>query len=104
MPAICLFLILLCVLTGINRSPNHLDEKESFAMKPLTIVGVLLIAAGIAGLALGRFSYVTETKVMNLGPLTASVDEVHSVAIPDIAGVAAIAVGLVLIVLARRST
>jgi len=104
MPAICLVLILLFALTGINRSSNHLDEQEAVFMKPLTIIGAVLIAAGIAGLALGRFSYVTETKVMNLGPLTASVDEVHNVAIPDIAGMAAIAVGLVLIVLARRST
>ena len=54
-------------------------------MKPLAVAGLLLIVVGIAGLALGRFSYTTEKKVIDLGPITASVDEKHNIDIPDVA-------------------
>ena len=59
-------------------------------MKPLAVAGLLLIVVGIAGLALGRFSYTTEKKVIDLGPITASVDEKHNIDIPDVAGIAAL--------------
>lgn len=72
-------------------------------MKPLMIVGLSLIAAGIAGLVFGQFSYVTETKVLNLGPITASVDEVHRMVIPEIASLVAVVAGLVLAVLGWRT-
>ena len=72
-------------------------------MKPIMIVGLLLIAAGIAGLVFGQLSFVTETKVINLGPITASVDEVRRVPIPEIASLVAVAAGLALVFLGRRS-
>jgi hypothetical protein len=71
-------------------------------MKPLALVGVLLIVLGLAGLALGHFSFTTQKKVVDVGPLTASVTEEHSIAIPDIAGVAAIIAGAVLVVMGQR--
>ena len=43
-------------------------------MKPLAIVGIVLIVLGIAGLAVGRFSYTTEEKVVDVGPLEATVE------------------------------
>lgn len=72
-------------------------------MKPLAIAGVVLIGLGIAGLALGRFSYTTEKAVIDVGPIKATVDERHSIAIPDIAGIAAILAGGLLVFLSRRS-
>jgi len=71
-------------------------------MKPLALVGVLLIALGLAGLALGHFSFTTQKKVVDVGPVTASVAEEHSIAIPDIAGVAAIIAVAVLVVMGQR--
>ena len=73
-------------------------------MKPLTIIGLVLIIAGIAGLVLGRFSYTTEEKVVELGPLVATADKEHTIHIPDVAGVAAIAVGAFLVYVGRRKT
>ena len=72
-------------------------------MKPLAMAGLVLIGLGIAALVVGRFSYTTEKTVIDMGPITASVDEKHSVDIPDIAGIAAIVAGALLVFLGRKS-
>lgn len=71
-------------------------------MRPLAIVGVVLIVLGIAGLAIGRFSFTTTEKVLDVGPLQATAEEEHSIAIPDIAAIAAIVAGGFLVFLGRR--
>jgi hypothetical protein len=71
-------------------------------MKPLAIVGVLLILAGIAGLVVGRFTYTTEEKVLEVGPLVATAEKEHSIRVPDIAGIVAVIAGGVLVVVSRR--
>ena len=71
-------------------------------MKPLTIIGVVLIIAGLAALVVGRFSYTTEEKVLEVGPLVATAEKEHSIAIPDIAGVVAVIAGGILVVASRR--
>ena len=71
-------------------------------MKPLAVLGLVLILLGLAGLALGHISFTTEKKVLDVGPVTASVNEEHSIAIPDIAGVAALGAGIVLLVVGIR--
>ena len=71
-------------------------------MKPLAILGVVLIVLGIAGLVMGRFSYTTTEKVIDLGPLQATAEKEHNVAIPDIAGIAAIVAGAFLVYIGRR--
>ncbi|MGH6894160.1 MAG: hypothetical protein ACREEP_18090 [Dongiaceae bacterium] len=71
-------------------------------MKPLAIVGVVLIVLGVAGLVTGRFSYTTEKKVLDIGPLEATAEKEHSIAVPDIAGIAAILAGGFLAFVGRR--
>jgi uncharacterized membrane protein len=71
-------------------------------MKSLSMIGVLLVVAGIVALAIGRFSYTTEEKVLEVGPLVATADQEHTVRIPDIAGLAAIAADVALVFVARR--
>jgi hypothetical protein len=71
-------------------------------MKGLMLVGVILIVAGLAGLVFGHIHYTTQEKVVDLGPITATADKEHSVKIPDVAGVAAIAVGAFLVFVGRR--
>jgi xanthosine utilization system XapX-like protein len=67
------------------------------------MAGLVLIGLGIAGLLLGRFSYTTQKNVIDVGPITASVDEKHSVDVPDIAGISAILAGGLLIFLGRKT-
>jgi hypothetical protein len=71
-------------------------------MKPVAIVGIVLIVLGIAGLVLGRFTYTTEEKVLDVGPLEATAEKEHSVAIPDIAGIIAVLAGGFLVFMGRR--
>ena len=72
-------------------------------MKPIALTGLALVIAGIAALTIGHLSYSTDRKVIDLGPIKASVSEQHTVAIPDIAGFAAIIAGVALIFVSRRS-
>ena len=72
-------------------------------MKPIALAGLALIVLGVAGLAVGRFSYTTEEKVLEIGPITAKVDERHDFAIPDIAAIAAILAGAGLMFVSRRT-
>ncbi|WP_303982739.1 hypothetical protein [Dongia mobilis] len=71
-------------------------------MKPMSIAGLLLVIAGIVALAVGRFSYTTEEKVLELGPIVATADKEHTVRIPDIAGIIAVVAGLGLVIVGRR--
>ena len=71
-------------------------------MKPMSIAGLLLVIAGIVALAVGRFSYTSEEKVLELGPIVATADKEHTVRIPDIAGIIAVVAGLGLVIVGRR--
>ena len=71
-------------------------------MNATRIVGILLVVAGIAGLGLGGFSFTKETHQAKLGPLELSVKERENVNIPTWAGVAAIVVGGLLLVVGGK--
>ena len=71
-------------------------------MNATRIVAILLIVAGIAGLSIGGFSFTKETHQAKLGPLELSVKERENVSIPTWAGVAAIVVGGLLLVVGGK--
>ena len=71
-------------------------------MKPLAILGVILILAGIAGLIVGRFTYQTQEKVLQVGPVVATAEKEHSIRIPDVASIVAVVAGGLLVVAGRR--
>ena len=62
-------------------------------MSVAKIVGIVLIVAGIASLAYGKFTYTKETHDAKLGPIELSVKDKETVRIPAWAGVAGIVVG-----------
>jgi hypothetical protein len=65
-------------------------------------LGIVLILLGLAGLAWGGFSYTTEKKVVDLGPIHATREENHNVPLPPIAGAIAVVAGVALLVMGRR--
>lgn len=65
-------------------------------MKSLTLIGVVLVVLGIGGLVYQRVSYTTQETVLDIGPLKATAETQKTVAIPQIASVAAIVAGLAL--------
>jgi hypothetical protein len=80
----------------------HIWQLSGGEMKPLAILGIVLIVLGIAGLVVPRFTYTTEEKVLDVGPLEATAEKEHSVAIPDIAGIIAVLAGGFLVFMGRR--
>lgn len=67
-------------------------------MGAVKIVGIVLIVAGVLGLLYGNFSYTKETHQAKIGPLELKVKEKETVNVPTWAGVAAIVIGGILLV------
>lgn len=73
-------------------------------MKPIMILGIVLILAGVGGLIF-RSVHWTETKnVVDAGPLQINSQEDHSVWIPTAAGIAAVLAGVGLVFAGRGAT
>jgi hypothetical protein len=73
-------------------------------MRPVTVVGILLIVLGVVGLALGGFSFTRKEKVVDLGPIEATADKKESLPIPPLLGALAIVGGVVLVAAGARRT
>ena len=71
-------------------------------MNPIKLVAVGLIVAGVLALAYGGFSYTKDTTVVKLGTLEISAKEKQTVNVPMWAGIGAIVVGGLLLVLGGR--
>ena len=71
-------------------------------MNPVKLVSIILIVAGVLGLAYGGFSYTKDTTVVKLGPLEISAKQKETVNIPMWAGIGAIVVGGLLLVLGGK--
>jgi LPXTG-motif cell wall-anchored protein len=71
-------------------------------MDTLKMLGIALLVAGVLGLAYGSFSYTKETHEAKIGPLEMSVKDKETVNIPVWAGVAALAVGGLLVLGKRK--
>ena len=67
-----------------------------------TLVGIVLIVLGVIGLASGGFSYTKQEKIVDIGPIHATADKTHSVAIPPVLGTIAIVAGVALVALTVR--
>ncbi|MEO8856044.1 MAG: hypothetical protein ABI343_03555 [Burkholderiaceae bacterium] len=71
-------------------------------MSGIRLIAVALIVLGILGLAYGGFSYTKDTTAVKLGPVELSVKEKKEVNIPMWAGIGAIVVGGVLLVMGKK--
>ena len=72
-------------------------------MKPLVLVGIVLIALGVIGLAVDNISFTERKTVLDVGPIKVQADEQRVIPIPTIAGIAAVLVGLGLVFMGRKS-
>jgi LPXTG-motif cell wall-anchored protein len=73
-------------------------------MNAVKILAVVLIVAGILGLAYGSFSYTRETHEAKVGPVELSVKDKQTVNIPVWAGVAAVVVGGGLLLFGKKNS
>ena len=66
------------------------------------MLGIILIALGLLGLAWGGLRYTTRETVVDLGPIHATRDKTHNLPVPPLAGGAALIGGIVLLATAGR--
>ena len=71
-------------------------------MKGITIVGVLLIVLGVSALGYEGITYTTREKVLDIGPLQASVDKKKTIPLSPALGALALVGGIVLVVVGAR--
>jgi hypothetical protein len=72
-------------------------------MKPLKLAGIVLIVAGLAGLAYGSFTFTKDTHKTRIGPISLSISEKETVNVPVWLGAGAVLLGLVLVVVRERA-
>lgn len=65
------------------------------------IMAVILIIAGVLGLVYGNFTYTKQTDELKIGKIEVSVDKKETVNVPVWAGVSAIAIGGVLLLIRK---
>ncbi|MGM0516831.1 MAG: hypothetical protein ACQER6_04455 [Pseudomonadota bacterium] len=71
-------------------------------MNGVKIAAIVLIVAGVAGLAYGGFTYTKETHTAEMGPMELSITETSTINVPIWAGVGAIVIGGVLLLVGSR--
>jgi hypothetical protein len=71
-------------------------------MRGTVLLGVILLVAGLAGLAWPVISYTTTEKVVDIGPVEVTAERERRVPVPPIAGGLAAVAGIVMIVAGSR--
>ncbi len=71
-------------------------------MNGTKLTALVIIVAGVLGLAYGGFTYTKDTHETNLGPIELSVEEKETVNIPVWLGAGAIIAGVLLLVVRRK--
>jgi uncharacterized membrane protein HdeD (DUF308 family) len=71
-------------------------------MKPVVLLGVILIIIGIVALAYQGITYTTKDKVVDLGPLKVEAQREKTIPLPPVLGIAALIGGIVLVAVSVR--
>ena len=71
-------------------------------MRPLAIVGIVLIVLGAVALAYQGITYTTSEKLVDLGPLKVEAKKEKTIPLPPILGGVALVVGVVLLIASSR--
>jgi uncharacterized membrane protein len=72
-------------------------------VKSATLIGIILVIAGIFALAYQGFNYTKREKVVDIGPIHATEDRREHVELPPIIGGLALVGGIVLIAVGSRN-
>ena len=71
-------------------------------MKPVVVIGIILIVLGVVALVWQGISYTTTERVVDLGPLKVDAKKEKTIPLPPILGVIALAGGIVLVAVGSR--
>ncbi len=71
-------------------------------MRPILVLGAVLIVAGIIALVVPYISFTETRRVVDLGPLKVDAKQERVIPIPAIAGIIAVAAGLGCVYMSRK--
>jgi hypothetical protein len=71
-------------------------------MKPIAILGAILLVFGLVALAYQGLTYTTRERVVDLGPLKVDADRERTIPLPPVVGGAAVVAGVVLLIAGSR--
>jgi hypothetical protein len=72
-------------------------------MRPLVVIGVILLVLGIVALAVPSFTFFTTERVADVGFFKIDISKPHTIILNPIVGGAAVLGGFVLVLIGRRS-
>ena len=67
-------------------------------MKPIILLGIALVVFGIIAIGYHRMTYTTEEKILQIGPIEATKKTEKTIPLPPVLGGAALAGGIILII------
>jgi hypothetical protein len=71
-------------------------------MKPISMVGILLVVLGALALAYQGVTYTHREKIIDVGPIHATADEQKTIPLPPVLGAITLAGGIALLVVGSR--
>jgi uncharacterized membrane protein HdeD (DUF308 family) len=71
-------------------------------MKPMAILGILLIAFGVVALVYGGITYTKRETVLDVGPIHATADREKTILLSPIAGIIGIVAGAGLLYASKK--
>ena len=72
-------------------------------MRPLIVIGLILVVLGTVALAVESFTYFTTERAADFGFFKLDISRPHTIILNPIVGGAALATGIVLLLMGRRS-
>jgi hypothetical protein len=86
----------------VGDDPARLQARAQEEVPKMKLLGVALIVLGVVALVYQGITYTTSEKVIDLGPLKAEVERKKTIPLSPVVGVAAVAGGIVLLLVAGR--
>ncbi len=70
----------------------------------IVVIGIILMVVGIISLAYQGITYTTREKVVDFGPLQATVKKEKTIPLPPVLGVVALAAGVIMLIVGAKKS
>jgi hypothetical protein len=87
---------------GYSGPKNNRLTRRLTTMKPIMIVGIVLVVLGALALAYQGITYTHQEDVINVGPIHATKDSQERIPLPPVLGGLALAGGIALLVIGAK--
>lgn len=71
-------------------------------MKPMAVLGIVLIVLGVGALVYQGITYTTRETVVDIGPIHATADRQRTIPLPPVLGITAVVGGVALLIVGLR--